>query len=188
MPEAPFFQNFAFAHAMWAGNLWRVAVLVALALLVVTLYRRSVFRESMLVALLLGLLMLDLWTAHRQLTPVADRSFADFGSFATFGNNTANRVEPLDAVDLGLAEGTSFDRVVIRLRGHGAVCRDATGRDSAHDLVEGLVGGHAAGACIDTAGRAMRPASGAGVRARRRLRDRFNEWSTGHHGQKTEGG
>ena len=75
LPEAPFFQNFAFAHAMWAGNLWRIAVLVAIALLVVTLYRHGVFRESLLVALLLGLLTLDLWTAHRQLTPVADRSF-----------------------------------------------------------------------------------------------------------------
>jgi hypothetical protein len=75
LPEAPFFQNFAFAHAMWAGNLWRIAVLVAMALLVITLYRRGIFRESLLVALLLGLLTLDLWTAHRQLTPVADRSF-----------------------------------------------------------------------------------------------------------------
>ncbi len=75
LPEAPFFQNFAFAHAMWEGNLWRVAVLVAISLLVITLYRRGIFRESLLVALLLGLLTLDLWTAHRQLTPVADRSF-----------------------------------------------------------------------------------------------------------------
>ncbi len=75
LPEAPFFQNFAFAHAMWAGNLWRIAVLVAITLLVITLYRRRVFRESLLVAFLLGLLTLDLWTAHRQLTPVADRSF-----------------------------------------------------------------------------------------------------------------
>jgi hypothetical protein len=75
LPEAPFFQNFAFAHAMWAGNLWRIAVLVAMALLVIALYRRGIFRESLLVVLLLGLLTLDLWTAHRQLTPVADRSF-----------------------------------------------------------------------------------------------------------------
>jgi hypothetical protein len=75
MAEAPFFQNFDFAHALWARNLWRTAVLTAVALLVVTLYRRRVLRESLLTGGLLGLLALDLWMAHRQLTPVADRSF-----------------------------------------------------------------------------------------------------------------
>ncbi|MEJ2337922.1 MAG: hypothetical protein P8Y15_03420 [Gemmatimonadales bacterium] len=103
LPEAPFFQNFAFAHAMWAGNLWRIVVLVAIALLVIKLYRRGIFRESLLVALLLGLLTLDLWTAHRQLTPVADRSFfeeppvlASLVPFAPLRTDYRYRASPFD--------------------------------------------------------------------------------------------
>ncbi|MCZ6477807.1 MAG: YfhO family protein [Gemmatimonadetes bacterium] len=75
LAEAPFVDNFDFAHALWAGSLTRVLVLVAAALLLVALYRRSVLRESVVVIGLLGLLALDLWIAHRHLTPVADRSF-----------------------------------------------------------------------------------------------------------------
>ena len=75
MSSAPFFQNFAFAHALWAANLWRVAALVIVTLAIIALYRRRIFRESVLVGGLLCVLTLDLWTAHRQLTPVADRGF-----------------------------------------------------------------------------------------------------------------
>ena len=102
-PESPFFQNFVFAHAMWGGNLIRVSVLVAVTLLVIALYRRLIFRESILVVGLLGLLALDLWTAHRHLTPVADRSFyedppilADLVPFDALRSDYRYRASPFD--------------------------------------------------------------------------------------------
>ncbi len=103
MPEAPFFQNFDFAHPLWAGNLVRVTAFAAIGLLLIALYRRGIFRQSLLVAGLLGVLTLDLWTAHRQLTPVADRSFyedppvaATLVPFTELRTNYRYRSSPFD--------------------------------------------------------------------------------------------
>lgn len=108
MSEAPFFQNFTFAHAMWAGNLWRVALLVTITLLVISLYRRGVFRESLLIVLLLCLLTADLWTAHRQLTPVADPSFFEEAPVLA-------DLVPLDSLRTDYRyRGTPFDEDITR--------------------------------------------------------------------------
>ena len=103
MPDAPFFQYFDFAHPLWAENLERVIVLVGIGLLLIALYRRGVFRQSLVVAGLIGVLTLDLWTAHRQLTPVADRSFyedppvvAGLIPFADLRTDYRYRASPFD--------------------------------------------------------------------------------------------
>ena len=47
--------------------------------------------------------------------------FLDLIAIGDFGNRTANRINPVDAEDLGLAPGTSFTQVTIHLGGSGAV-------------------------------------------------------------------
>lgn len=75
LPDRPFLENFEYAHGVWSGQIEHAVIFLALALAAVAAYRLGWLRERVFVLVVLAVCSLDLWLAHRHLTPVVDEAF-----------------------------------------------------------------------------------------------------------------
>ncbi len=75
LSDRPFLENFDYAHGVLTGQLDHALVFLFLAGISVFVYRRGWVRGKPFVLALLGVASVDLWLAHRHLTPVVDQSF-----------------------------------------------------------------------------------------------------------------
>lgn len=74
-PDAPALKNFSFFFVEWGTELEVLATLLVLTVLAVLLYGWGAVERWTFVGLVLVLVSLDLWLAHRALNPVVDPSF-----------------------------------------------------------------------------------------------------------------
>ncbi|MDX1394839.1 MAG: YfhO family protein [Gemmatimonadota bacterium] len=73
--NARMFIDFDYVYGVWGDNLSRLVLLAVIAVLLTWIHRRGWLRTSMFGVLLAVLLVVDLFTAHRHLNPVADPEF-----------------------------------------------------------------------------------------------------------------